>query len=195
MAVSVTLTWTAPSDATDAHTDWKITRTVRGVSTTLAATQSNSGGPSSQQTYADSYTPSPSNLKVWTYQIFRAEDTDPTNFSPASEIVFAYPTLPSTTDKCTVYGIVEGTDGNPVSGLTVTAVLNESTTFNALGEQVMHVQHETTTDADGYFEFELYRQSKLVNPSGTYYTVAIENGLTLEVNVPDQYAANVADLA
>jgi hypothetical protein len=93
--------------------------------------------------------------------------------SVSTESVIVNPTPPPNNGYTTLYGILRSTQGNPLSGITVTMDIEASGPyFTSSGAVIYYQQATSTTDADGYFQFFVPRDSKTQNDK----TISIKVG-------------------
>jgi hypothetical protein len=69
---------------------------------------------------------------------------------------------------CTVHGVIQGQDGTPQAGVTVTANLNASGPVFSTN-LILSQTSTTTTDANGYWDLELIPNDLITTPKNTLY--------------------------
>lgn len=128
---------------------------------------------------------------------FRIAQLDATVEAVPEEITAVSPTLPPTSNLCTVYGIVDDA-GTPVSGLTVEMIVNQADNYHpSTGEQFIRRTKQKVTDADGYWEFFVARDRD--HAGGDLYTITLspENPIEKWVwgirTIPDVDSVNVVE--
>lgn len=106
---------------------------------------------------------------------FRITRKQATALSAVTEIFAFNPSLPPTSHHTVLFGVLRDTQGNPKSAKTVTALLQDTGSYDPGLGDLLYVEPETdTTDADGYWEIALMRNIDR-NGGGDLYTVTIDS--------------------
>ena len=112
----------------------------------------------------------------------------------AAECVAVNPTPPPTNDFCTVWGILDSTQGGPVEGNQITLQIRDGDNYNPRTAETYETGTiTTTTDADGYWE--LFVPRDVAHLGGDVLTLTI-NGKSISISsVPDQDTICYLELA
>lgn len=92
------------------------------------------------------------------------------------------PSVPASPNACTVYGTILDATGTPVNGETIKAVARVPDSAN--GNALSLKEATATTDASGYFELELVRESQVVLTCATL-------GIAATYTVPDSATQDI----
>lgn len=122
------------------------------------------------------------------------------DISIVRELHLPYPTPPRNAILCTVYGTETDEEDNPMEGVTVNYTLTTADTYvPSTGETIIKRVLTKTTDADGYWEFQLHK-AIAVEGSVAATIEAIDTVSTGQpkstyniVSVPDQNFAHVRE--
>lgn len=98
---------------------------------------------------------------------------------------------------CILFGTEYDAEGNPVSGMTIKAVLNKRAEYNdEIGIGVTEIS--TTTDDDGYWDMDLI-PNELLTPDDTTYEITFtksgyRNRIFKDIEIPNQVSKNFYEL-
>ena len=118
------------------------------------------------------------------------------------QTLLVYPTPPANTVLCTVYGVETDGADNPLAGMAVAYELVSADTYLArTGENIVKRTLSTTTDASGYWEFQLHKSAYVVGSVAATITATDTNAPDSTkpkstyniVTVPDQNFAHVRE--
>lgn len=124
------------------------------------------------------------------------------DYSIMEQTLLVYPTPPANTVLCTVYGVETDGADNPLAGMAVAYELVSADTYLArTGENIVKRTLSTTTDASGYWEFQLHKSAYVVGSVAATITATDTNAPDSTkpkstyniVTVPDQNFAHVRE--
>lgn len=125
--------------------------------------------------------------KIIRYHIIRVQGS---NQSVVSEVIAVNPPIPSTTDMCVVWGILQDLTGDVQPSVPVTMVITGASDFlTGTAENIQDTEETTTTDADGFFSFEVPRSAS--RSANTPITITAAGKTWTLAQVPDQNFVNV----
>jgi hypothetical protein len=102
----------------------------------------------------------------------------------AAEAIAVNPTLPTTNDKITIWGIQDDIFGEPYAGITVTMTISNARSFNpGTMETIDAREKSTTTDASGYWEFTAHKDA--AKAGGGQITLLIGSTPYTLIELPD----------
>lgn len=121
------------------------------------------------------------------YHVIRLQATSE---SVVSEVLAVNPPIPSTTDMCTVWGILQDLTGDVQAAVDITmSIATAADYLIGTAENIRKVDETTTTDTDGFFSFQVPRSASragnvaiTITGGGKTWTLAM---------VPDQNFINV----
>lgn len=106
-----------------------------------------------------------------------------------TEILALNPPTPPFTNLCTVYGVLEGISGSPISGTTVSLALDENDNYGQdTSELIKNATVSTTTDADGFFS--LFVRRDLMRQGAGNLTLTVGDLSWAVETVPDEDNVN-----